>query len=373
MHDLDIYDKRGNQYFLSPKFTHLLESLIDFFHSHDIQNHVFFFSSGTTSTMLKGYAISRHAMMDNAKAVNDHLNLSTNDRWGLTLPPYHVGGISILFRSLLLKNSPHDLLPWTPQTLAQEIQTQQLTAISLVPSQIYDLVRLQIKAPPELKIALAGGDFLSDALEKEAHRLDWPLYRTFGMSEVGSQLATATEKWSREMKILSLHQVKTDVNQKIWVKSPSLFSFELHFNHVWGLVKASDSFDEDGFYPLPDKGALSGMNLIPMGRDDGHFKMSGRLLDFTHLKNMLDSYMLKTQTWGKMELLLKNDVRKGKILCLVSEKSLSEEVRQQFLVNILPIKIDAFILIDKIERTELGKFKQSSYSLTTKLSTLKDH
>lgn len=72
-------------------------------------------------------------------------------------------------------------------------------------------------------------------------------------------------------------------------------------------------------------------------------------MDLNHLKNALDSHMLKTKSWGRMELVLKDD-----------EKSISEEVIEQFLIHLLPTKIDEFFALDKIEERELGKFKPSS-------------
>lgn len=360
MYDLEVSDSNGNTFFISEKYQGLNLEVASLFKTYQIQDHVFFLSSGTTSAQIKGYAVAKKAMIANAKAVNEHLNLSVGERWGLTLPPFHVGGISIFFRSILLQTTSHDLLPWNPHNLAIEIETHKISAISLVPTQIYDLVHNQIKAPSGLKVALAGGDFLSEALEEEALRLGWPLYRTFGMSEVSSQLATVKQSGSRELNILPLHQVKTDAHQKIWVKSSSLFSFEFCFNQSWKCTKASDSFDEDGFYPLPDKGRLEGSQLTPLGRDDSHFKTSGRLVDLNQLKNALESCMLKNDTWGTMELMLKNDERKGKILCLISEGSVSDKIKSEFLSSINPVKIDEFLTVNKIERTELGKFKQSS-------------
>src|SRR5690606_8873999 len=67
-----------------------------------LKDHFLVFSSGTTSNDLKGYALSRKALFANAKAVNEHFNLTQKDVWGLSIPYFHVGGLSVLARAHVL-------------------------------------------------------------------------------------------------------------------------------------------------------------------------------------------------------------------------------------------------------------------------------
>ncbi len=354
-----------NPVLLSAKFSHLQDSLVRFLESNNISKHVAFLSSGTTSANPKGYVISKEAMFNNAQAVNEHLQLDENDRWGVTLPPYHVGGLSIFFRARLLNHSPVLLYPWNPTELAQRISTENVTVISLVPTQIYDLVKAKIQAPEKLKYVLAGGDFLSNSLEQKAMELGWPIVRTFGMSEVGSQLATACSPGRKEMKILSLHQLKTDQGKRLWIKSPSLFSFEIQYQDNWILKPANASFDYQGYYPLPDKAQIKDRDLTPLGRYDGRIKSSGLLIDFMDLKEKLEAHMLHHDCWGKVDLLIKDDERKNQILQLAYEHSVSFDVILDFQQSIYPLKIDEIKSVQSIERNELGKrnIRSKNFSL----------
>jgi O-succinylbenzoic acid--CoA ligase len=350
-----VKDFGNNTIALSPKFSDLRESLVTFIEANGIKDHVVFLSSGTTSTNPKGYVISKEAMFSNAKAVNDHLGLGREDRWGLTLPPFHVGGLSVYFRSSLLNHTPTLLFPWSPETLSQKITEHKVTIISLVPTQIFDLVKLGIKAPKNLKYVLAGGDFLSIGLEKKALDLGWPLLRTFGMSEVASQIATASKVGSRDLKILPLHQLKMDEEKKLLIKTPSLFSFEIHYQNGWTLNPASNSLDMDGQYLLPDRGDIHGDHLIPLGRHDGKFKSSGLLIDYFDLKEKLETLMLKNGCWSKLDLSIKEDERKTQILCLEFENSIKVEIIDEYLKLIHPIKIEELLPVQSIQRNELGK------------------
>ncbi len=352
---LDHSDHDKNLILLSPKFEKLRPSLVDFLQQQQIEDRVIFLSSGATSQNPKGYIFTKEALLFNAQAVNRHLKLTPDDRWGLTLPPFHIGGLSLFFRSSLLSHTPIDLHPWSPETLVQKIYTDKVTVISLVPTQIYDLVRLKIKAPQHLRYVLAGGDFLSQSLEQEAMKLGWPILRTFGMSEVGSQLATALAPGLKDLKILTLHDLKADEENRLWVKTPSLFSAEIIFNDGWSMKAAQDRLDSQGYYPLPDKGILSGGHLTHLGRYDGKVKVAGRLIDFLELKEKLDTHMLFHDCWGKIDLFIQPDERKSNIICLEYDKSVSFDIIEGFYQKISPIKVDQTLAIDFFVRNELGK------------------
>lgn len=355
MKELKEIQEGNNHFSLSPKFSDLRNSLVNLIEENGIQDHLVFLSSGTTSAKPKGYVISNEAMFSNAKAVNSHLCLNEEDRWGLTLPPFHVGGLSVYYRASLLNHSPTLLYPWNPETLPGKISDHNISIISLVPTQIFDLVKLKIKAPKTLKYVLAGGDFLSSSLEEKAIHLGWPIVRTFGMSEVGSQIATSIKIGEKKLKILPIHELKADEENRLWIKTPSLYSFEVQFINEWILIPAHKSFDQDGYYPLPDRGSIREDFLTPLGRQDGKFKCSGLLIDYFELKEILETHMLRNGCWGKLDLSIKENERKSQILCLEHENSVQFDIIENFKKLIHPIKIDEFISVQSIERNELGK------------------
>src|SRR5690606_34005827 len=106
--------------------------------------HFILFSSGTTGGV-KGYAISKEALFSNARASNEHFKMTAHDVWGLSLPVYHIGGLSVLVRAHLLSNKVIDARHWNPEKWTNTIQEATITTI--VPTQLYDLVKRGIRAP----------------------------------------------------------------------------------------------------------------------------------------------------------------------------------------------------------------------------------
>ena len=322
-----------------------------------ITNHVAIFSSGTTGGPVKGYLLSRDALLKNAAAVNERLGLSPSDVWGASLPHYHIGGLSIFYRAKLLGHSPVNLRPWNPETLTSHITHSGVTVLSLVPAQLYDLVTMGVVAPPGLKAVLLGGDFLSQELEKSAVSLGWPVVRTFGMSEVCSQLCTG-EDTAGHLIPLPLHTLKVSERGQLLVKSQSLFSYLItKSGQGWILTSAEDLKQSDGFYPLPDQVILREGNLLHQGRIDQSIKSSGHLVDLRALKEILDALMLKENLWGEMELVMKPSSRHGTSLSLHVTPKVPEIVIRTFKKLIAPVKVDCRNHGSGLFRTELGKFK----------------
>lgn len=322
---------------------------------YDLKNHLVIFSSGTTSNNLKGYALSKEALLANAEAVNKHFNLTSKDIWGLSLPHYHVGGLSVILRSQLLNNKLISLGPWEPKSWHQALMDNQITITTVVPTQIFDLVQLGLKAPPMLKYLVVGGDFLSEALEEKVKALGWPIIRTFGMTEVCSQLASGKTAYSKQLEILPIHQVKID-NGRLMVKSQSLFTLQFVLKEKGIVNLASEFTDTDGYYLTNDTAEVSGNLLTPLGRLDDQIKMNGRLISLLSLKEKLFNYLLEKNLFGKMELALVDDEREGKKVYLLHtpETSLSPELQNLF----HPLKIYSKE-VASFERTDLGKLKLS--------------
>ena len=224
----------------------------------DLKSHVWLTSSSTTSPhQLQVVALSKKALLISAEAVNKHIGSDTKDQWLNVLPPFHVGGLAIEARAHLSgagvidKWSPS----WNPTSFTQIVRDCQATLTSLVPTQVYDLVKRDLQAPESLRGVLVGGGALSVSLYQEAWRLNWPLWPTYGLTECGGQVATAPVREStleknitplhtsphRELphrgfceptdhtpplpplKILSHVEVRLSTEGRLEIKSPSLF------------------------------------------------------------------------------------------------------------------------------------------------------
>ena len=356
MYDLDLAAEK-NEVLSNLLSDHDKDALLEIIDGLGVAGHTAIFSSGTSGGPMKGYLLSREALIKNALAVNQRLGLSPSDLWGASLPSYHIGGLSIFYRAKLLGHSPVDLRPWDPQVLALKIRKSGVTVLSLVPTQLYDLVSLNAKAPSGLRAVLLGGDFLSDQLEQSALNLGWPVVRTFGMSEVCSQLCTGKDE-SGFLRPLPIHTIRTSENGQLLVKSESLFSYKITKSDTgWSFTDAQSLKNEEGFLPLQDRVLLRNGNLLHQGRLDEGIKVSGHLIDLKSLKEILDGLMLEEKLWGEMELAVRPSSRSGASLVLHSTPKVPERVIQAYQERIAPVRVEVVSHQKGFIRTELGKFK----------------
>ena len=338
------------------QFQRLIPEIIQGLNSYNLKNHFVLLSSGTTGGEIKGYALSREALFTNAQATNEHFNLTHEDVWGLSLPLYHVGGLSVLARAHLLKNKVIDLRKWNPESWIEQIKNVSMTTI--VPTQLYDLVKLKYKAPLGLRYLVVGGDFLSSELKARAMDLDWPVIRTFGMSEVCSQLASTMTPQSDDLHVLPIHKVKTSPDGRLLVKSESLFTLRFSIGHQFKVTMADSLCDHDGYFETSDFAVISGQSLKHLGRMGDEFKIAGHLVNIKALKEGVAKLLLAKDLFGKVEFIVESDERKGKKLVLLILKEAGENFDQdEFSTLLSPIRVDEFRFVENLERTALGKFK----------------
>lgn len=154
------------------------------------------FTSGTTGTP-KGAQITFGNLYAGALASAERLGSSPDDRWLCPLPFYHVGGLSILFRSPLYSSAV--VLPFAndADSIMQALHNSQSTIVSLVPTMLYRMLEAGFVSPPTLRLVLVGGAAASPQLIERCIERDLPLSLTYGMTETTSQIATMLPKGVR--------------------------------------------------------------------------------------------------------------------------------------------------------------------------------
>ena len=356
--DLSMSDMTNNQFIHHPRLSQYVSGLSACFESQGIRDHVILFSSGTTSHNLKGYAFNLESIQINAQAVNQYLELSTKDQWGLALPEFHIGGYSVLHRSRLLEKQAILFGRWVPENFCDFIRDKNITVTSLVPTQLYDLVALRKVAPKNLRHIIIGGDFLGRELESQARQLGWPIVKSFGMTEVASQLGASREPFSMSYDLFDIHRIKVDNSQRLWVKSKSLFSYEFSFDKGdWLIHPASQKMDASGYFPLQDMGEISSCNQItPHGRLDHAVKRFGKLVDITSLRQELDRFKLHHHCWNKIEISIHSDERRGAQISLLFLSDV-KEIISSFLASLPAGSFDDVREVSSFDRTDLGKLK----------------
>lgn len=338
----------------------------------NLKGHIWVATSGTTlkGSKSKWVALSKKALLTSATSVNNHLECIPKDKWLLALPTFHVGGLSIYARSQLLGCEVISLQKWqekwSPEIFVQALKESKATLSALVPTQLYDLVRLNLSPNKELRAIVIGGASLNRHLYKEARNLGWNLLPSYGLTECSSQVATAELKSLSQnsfpkLKLLDHVEVQVNAQGCISLNSPSLFTVLATLCEKEVIL--SDPKDE-GVYTTEDQGVIQGRYLQVKGRAGDVVKISGENVDMSKLQHVLDSLKLEMKIKGEHVLAAIPDDRLGATICLVSTTFSKEEalfLKQAFNELVMPFeRIREEKKIRQIPRNPLGKVLQAS-------------
>ena len=157
-------------------------------------------SSGTSGRP-KGVVLTYNNLYQSAMSSAYRLGVLPDDCWLCPLPLYHVGGLSIILRSLLygtavelMSNPKFDV-----DALNQVLTQRPITLVSLVPTMLRHLLDARRQAwNPKLRLVLLGGEAPSAELLARCLEAEVPIATTYGLSEAASQVATATPRQVRQ-------------------------------------------------------------------------------------------------------------------------------------------------------------------------------
>ena len=328
----------------------------DFIKKTHLKSHIFITTSG--SKQKKCIALSKKAFLNSAKEVNAHLKAQKKDKWLIVLPLFHVGGLSILARSFLSQSDYFFMEgSWNPLLFVNQMKSQGATLTSLVPTQVYDLVVQNIKAPPFIRAVIVGGGSLAPYLYQEARKLHWPLIPSYGLTEVCSQVATAeldslNKSKYPSLKILQHCQVQTEKGI-IKIKSSSLLT-------GWYDLSQNNFHPCNESYLTEDRGEILKDYLKVEGRDQA-VKIKGHNVSILKLKNILNQICLKQKVKKDYLIIATNHPRTEYQINLVTNEFNSKEVEKiihEFNHQVLPFeRILSSYVLSKIPYGEL-KAKQ---------------
>ncbi len=144
-----------------------------------------------TSGKPKGAILTLSNFFYSATASAYRLGVLPNDIWLCVLPLYHVGGLSIVLRSVLYGTAIELHTRFELNQVEKALQERQISLISLVPTMLYRLLHEKRSAWTEsLRLVLLGGAAPSEELLSLAKSHNVPFATTYGLTEATSQVAT---------------------------------------------------------------------------------------------------------------------------------------------------------------------------------------
>jgi len=275
---------------------------------------VHFLTSGSTGGP-KVVGFTREALLASAHAVNDCLGVTAGDIWLRLLPRFHVGGFQVEARARAAGVGcvSHDA-PWDPAVCAGLCAAERITHVSLVPTQVFDLVRAGLTAPASLRVVLVGGGELRPALHDQARALGWPVRAAYGLTEAASTVAiqASGEPDVTRLTLLPHWQAATDADGVLLLQGPALPSRigrtdeagHLHWQPVVPPFRTNDRV------------RLDGRSLVFLGRADRVIKRLGELVDLNQIDRALADAALAAGAFGRVRVRCEPDLRDGHQLVL---------------------------------------------------------
>ncbi|MDO8749038.1 MAG: o-succinylbenzoate--CoA ligase [Candidatus Omnitrophota bacterium] len=197
-----------------------------------------------------------------------NIPVKSSDRWLLSLPLYHVSGLSILFRCFLKGAA---VVISKNKDVCSVISKCHITHVSLVAAQLQRALAAKgCSALKKLKALLVGGSAMPEQLRAEARSRGVPLYVSYGLTEMASQVATTATLNHKGAKVLRYRKIRVAYDGEILAAGKTLFQ---------GYIKngaLKPAVDKDGWFHTGDMGSLRrGGFLTVRGRKDAMFISGG--------------------------------------------------------------------------------------------------
>lgn len=209
-------------------------------------------------------------LLASAEASRLHLCHEATDRWLAVLPLFHVGGFSILLRSLYVGGEVVLRTAFDAVRCAADLHT--VTLASLVGAMLPPILAADTGPYEGLRAVLVGGGPTGPVLEQAA-AAGIPVLSTYGMTETASQIATAPLGDGPRRRVVAVPgaEIRTDGRGEIEVRGPMVSQ-----SYVGGPWRGADDWfktgdigtiDEAGFLRvhgrMSDVVITGGENVMP--------------------------------------------------------------------------------------------------------------
>ena len=331
------------------------------------------FTSGTQGRP-KAANLRWRNVLGAAAASNKRLS-QEGDLWQLALPLYHVGGMQVVFRSLLGGNAFALYRSFDAARILSDAQRWQATHISVVDKMLADLLAADARmnaaaasATPSVLASydcvLLGGAAPNPALLQRCVKRGVRLYASYGATETCSQVANALVGASYEGVLFPLDGyelaiVDPDENGfgTLAVRGPGVID---------GYLNARANRTADGFLLTGDTARAQGAGIQVAERTDDLFVSGGENVYPQEIRGKInlvpgvaDSYVfgIEDERWGRRPVAFVERASD----CRLSDDDLLAAIRSSLQVRLSPVYMpDHMVVLGAFPRTGIGKVDAQS-------------
>ena len=150
------------------------------------------FTSGTSGES-KAIVHGAGNYLESTLSSSRRLGSRAEDIWLASMPLHHIGGLSILLRSIILGTTICLQKGFDAERVATALLSGSITQASVVPTMLDPLIDAIAgrTVPAALRFVLVGGALATGDLLERARKAGLPVAPTYGMTETTSQVATA--------------------------------------------------------------------------------------------------------------------------------------------------------------------------------------
>ena len=310
-----------------------------------------------------------------AEASAGNLKPEKNKYWLLCLPLNHIGGMSVIYRSLIYNSAIYLVEKFESDTIRTLLnENSNFEAASMVPTMLNKLLddpffRVQFG----FKGFLIGGGPISTELVDRALTRGIPLITSYGMTETCAQIAANPMLRSgmyipktsvgpvfrpNEVEIRSEHGERMNDHESgyIWLRGPQVFKGYLDPD------QNRDVFDQEGWFNTGDYGRMNrkGFLFIESRRTD-LIVTGGENVNPLEVENILNRYPsisdsavigVPDQKWGQRVIAF--------IQPVMGQDPDFEQIKRDLKEKVRDFKVPKeFIPIDRIPKTDTLKIKRN--------------
>jgi len=332
-----------------------------------------FYTSGTTGAP-KGVELTHRNFLYSAMANAINMGIRADDLWLACLPLDHIGGFSILTRTIIQGTTMLLQEQFEVDETLRLLESNPVTIVSLVPTMLKRLLEAGLDIHnTSLRAILLGGAAPQPQLVTEALERGLPVLRSYGMTETCSQVMTTPlhsihSNYTSSGKPLPFTRIKildesgnetaSDTAGEIYLLGPTIM------HGYWNNSKATEeAFDHGGWFRTGDFGYLDEeQNLYTVSRRENLIVTGGENVYPEEVESVLNSYPAIVEScvfgiedieWGQKVIAAIQFVKK-------TEPD-TDEIRQYLSKRLARYKLPKdFFLVKQFPKTNSGKLKRDT-------------